>query len=77
MKKDDRTYQEEEFSSANIGEATAKMTNFSYIEMDKLMPCPVCGSRRFWFDGEAWQCWNCVPPPSDDMVRVDLNERPN
>ena len=53
------------------------MTNLSYDEMDRLTPCRVCGSHRYWFDGKAWQCWNCVPPPSTDMVRVDLNERVN
>lgn len=56
---------------------TTEMTNLSYDEMDKLTPCRVCGSRRYWFDGEAWQCWNCVAPPSPDMIRVDLNERVN
>jgi len=65
--------------AANGREATAttEMTNLSYDEMDKLTPCRVCGSRRHWFDGEAWQCWNCVPPPSRDMIRVDLKERVN
>jgi hypothetical protein len=53
------------------------MTNLSYDEMDKLTPCRLCGSRRYWFDGEVWQCWNCVPPPSADMVRIDLNARVN
>jgi len=48
-----------------------------YDEMDKLTLCQVCGSRRYWFDGEVWQCWGCVPPPSADMIRVDLNERVN
>ena len=52
-------------TTANGSEATAttKMTNLSYDEMDKLTPCRLCGSRRYWFDGEVWQCWNCVPPP--------------
>jgi hypothetical protein len=51
--------------------------HFRYDEMDKLRPCQVCGSRRYWFDGEVWQCWSCVPLPSADMIRVDLNERVN
>jgi hypothetical protein len=58
-------------------EATTEMPNLTYDEMDKLTPCRVCGSRRYWFDGEVWQCWNCVPPLSADMIRVDLNERVN
>jgi len=45
-----------------------------YDEMDELPPCQVCGSRRYWFDGEAWQCWNCEPPPSREMIRIDLKE---
>jgi hypothetical protein len=48
-----------------------------YDEMDKLRSCQVCGSRPYWFDGEVWQCWSCVLPPSADMIRVDLNERVN
>ena len=44
---------------------------------ESLTPCRRCDSHRFWFDGEVWQCWNCVPPPSADMVRVDINERVN
>ena len=65
--------------AANGSEATAttEMPNLSYDEMDKLTPCRVCGSRRYWFDGEAWQCWNWAPPPSADMVRVDLDDRVN
>jgi len=57
--------------------ATTKMTNLSHDEMDNLTPFRCCGSRRYWFDGEAWQCWNCVPPPSADMIRIDLKERVN
>jgi hypothetical protein len=49
------------------------MPDFSYDETDKLRPCADCGSRRCWFDGEAWQCWNCNPPPSGDQIRVDLD----
>ena len=57
--------------------ATIEMPNLSYDEMDKLRPCARCGSRRYWFDGDVWQCWKCVPPPSLDMIRVDLNENVN
>ena len=57
--------------------ATTKMTNLSYDEMDKLTPCRRCGSHCYWFDGELWQSWNCVPPPSADMIRIDLKERVN
>ena len=57
--------------------ATTKMTNPSYDEMDKLTPFRRCGSRRYWFDGELWQCWICVPPPPADMIRIDLKERVN
>jgi len=53
------------------------MSNLPYDEMDKLTPCRVCGSHRYWFDGEVWQRWNCVPPPSAEMIRVDLHERVN
>lgn len=49
----------------------------SYDEMDKLRPCAQCGSLRYWFDGDVWQCWNCVPPPSPDQIRVDLKETVN
>jgi len=58
-------------------EADPDMPNLTYDEMDKLTPCRVCGSRRYWFDGQVWQCWNCVPPPSADMIRVDLKETVN
>jgi hypothetical protein len=50
------------------------MRRFSYDEADKLRPCTACGSRRYWFDGEVWQCWNCVRPPSENQIRVDLKE---
>ena len=65
--------------TANRSEATAttEMTNPPCGEMDRLTPRPVCGSHSYWLDGEVWQCWNCVPPPSADMVRVDLNESVN
>jgi hypothetical protein len=53
------------------------MPNLSYDEMDKLTPRRVCGSKRYWFDGRVWQCWNCVRPPTADMIRVDLHERVN
>jgi len=53
------------------------MPGLSYDEMDKLTPCAVCGSRRYWFDGEVWRCWNCSPPPSPEQIRVDLKERVN
>ena len=53
------------------------MSGLSYEEMDKLTPCRVCGSRRYWFDGQVWQCWNCVPPRSENEIRVDLKERVN
>jgi hypothetical protein len=63
--------------ATNGSEAMTEMPNLSYAEMDRLTPCHLCGSRRDWFDGEVWQCWNCVPPPSADIVRIDLNERVN
>ena len=65
--------------AANGSEATAttEMPNLSYDEMDKLTPCRVCGSHRYWFDGKVWQCWNCVSPPSADMIPVDLHARVN
>jgi ribosomal protein L37AE/L43A len=53
------------------------MRSLPYEEMDKLTPCPVCGSRRYWFDGEVWQCRNCVPPPSEGVIRVNLKPRLN
>jgi len=56
---------------------TRKMSNLSYEEMDKLVPCRVCGSRRYWFDGQVWQCWKCEPPASEKEIRVDLKQRPN
>jgi hypothetical protein len=39
--------------------------------------CRVCGKRRYWFDGEFWRCWKCVPPPLEDMTLVDLKEMVN
>lgn len=53
------------------------MPYLSYDEMDKLNLCRVCGSHRYWFDGKGWQCWNCVPPPSADMIRANLHARVN
>jgi hypothetical protein len=38
-------------------------------------PTPPCG-HRYLFDGDVWQCWECVPPPAN-MVRVDLKETVN
>ena len=26
-------------------------------------PCTRCAGGRFWFDGDGWQCSECVPPP--------------
>jgi hypothetical protein len=54
--------------------ATTEMPHLCYNDMHKLTPCRVRGSRGYWFDGELWQCWNCVPPPSADMVRLDINQ---
>jgi len=48
-----------------------------YDEMEKLGPCQACGSRRYWFDGDVWRCWNCTPPPSEGLIRVELKERVN
>ena len=31
------------------------MRRLSYDEMDELTPCAVCGSLRYWFDGDEWQ----------------------
>ena len=46
---------------------------YRYEDMDKLTACPVCGSLRYWFDGAEWRCWNCAPPPYENVVRVDLH----
>ena len=43
------------------------MTKLSYNEMGKLTPCRVYGSRRYWFDGEVWQCLNCVESATEYM----------
>lgn len=53
------------------------MPLLTYDQMDRLTPCAACGSRRYWFDGTAWQCWACVPPPSPGMIYLDLKERVN
>ena len=53
------------------------MPGLSYDDAAKLTPCAVCSSRRYWFDGKVWQCWNCSPPPTANMIRVDLKERTN
>lgn len=53
------------------------MAGFLYHELDKLTPCRACGSRRWWFDADVWQCWNCRPPPSEGVIRVELTERVN
>jgi hypothetical protein len=37
-------------------------------------PCPVCGSRRYWFDGELWRCGRCEAPPSEGMICIDFKE---
>jgi hypothetical protein len=47
---------------------------YRYEEMDKLTPCPACGSLRYWFDGQEWRCWRCVPPPYENVIRVDLDD---
>jgi hypothetical protein len=44
--------------------------------MGKLAP-RACGSLRFWFDGDRWQCWNCVPSPSNGMITIDLKPQVN
>jgi len=65
-------------ASASVGhQVTHYMPALSYDEMDKLTPCHVCGSRRYWFDGKVWQCWNCAPPPSQGMIQADLDEVPD
>jgi len=53
------------------------MAALRYEEMDKLRPCALCGSHRYWFDGAAWQCWTCVPPTSEDTIWIDLKPRVN
>jgi hypothetical protein len=53
------------------------MPALRYEEMDRLGPCALCGSHRYWFEGAVWQCWSCVPPPSDGMIRADLKPRVN
>lgn len=55
----------------------SRMPGLTYEEMDGLKSCPRCCSRRFWFDGGVWQCWRCIPPPSDEMIRVELNQPVN
>jgi hypothetical protein len=35
-------------------EVLAEVRYLSYDEMDKLTPCRVCGSHRYWFDGQVW-----------------------
>lgn len=46
---------------------------YRYEDMDKLQPCAKCASLQFWFDGEEWRCWVCVPPPSENVVKVELH----
>lgn len=48
---------------------------FPYDEMDDLTPRRLCGSHRYWFDGDVWQCWNSVPPPWPDTIRVEFYDR--
>src|ERR1019366_7493962 len=38
-----------------------------------LKPCPVCGSRMWWFDGQEWQCWTCQPCPT--LLRLNSTRR--
>jgi hypothetical protein len=65
----------ESLCPASEATATTEMSNLPYDEMDKLTPYRVCGSCRYRFDREVWQCWSCIPPPSADMIRIDLNAR--
>jgi hypothetical protein len=30
-----------------------------YEMLDRLAPCPLCGSLQWWFDGEAVACSEC------------------
>ena len=61
----------------DLMEILPKDSGLTYEEMDKLRPCARCGSRRYWFEGDMWQCWHCVPPPSPDQIRVDLTKKVN
>jgi hypothetical protein len=37
--------------------------------MDELQPCSICGSLRWWFDGEAWRYWRCEHKLPSPLVR--------
>ena len=36
-------------------------------------PCPTCASRRVWFDGQFWQCWEREPGPERSVIWLELN----
>jgi hypothetical protein len=44
-----------------------------YEAVADLAPCPVCGSRKWWFDGQQWQCWRCAPCPDKNPITAELN----
>ena len=50
---------------------------YRYEDVDKLQPCAKCAALRFWFDGEEWRCWVCVPPSSENVVKVELHDTNN
>jgi hypothetical protein len=45
----------------------------AYEDLSELRPCERCRSRKFWFDGDEWQCLVCVPPSVQNTITVELN----
>ena len=39
--------------------------------VEDLTPCPACGSRKWWYDGQEWQCWTCAPCPDGNPITAD------
>ena len=40
-----------------------------------LKPCPICTSRRYWFDGREWICLGCFTSELEAQVWLELNNQ--
>ena len=41
---------------------------------DLLNPCQRCGAHKFWFDGDYWCCWTCIPCQLRNPITAELDD---
>lgn len=50
------------------------LTYVTYEQMDQLKPCKSCGARKYWCDGEEWQCAGCLPCPVLHPITLEIDD---